>query len=584
MDDFFDFDEAAKMQSVGGPYQNISLQGAGPRPAYDIDMMLAEQASDDLNSFHSLQDFIDPRLDARNLGTHSFNSTPLLDQQVGNRHSFTEFPHWMNGAERPANPCAHCRHHGLECIIINSGESVDASICTSCVALSRHCSLPHDRANQDQDLKNDSRFNDWMELIPAVQPEDAPPDTKTNHSQIGGSNQRPSARNSPKESSENSIKSSARFSRETIRTLKNWASAHYKHPYPTEEEKEDLRRRTGLSKIQITNWLANARRRGLVKPSRSKSPSTHNVAQPIDIPTSSISPAELMNPMERWQNSPPEHEPASVAAIANAVTSINLPSSQNSPFSYPRSENGSVHSVARASSASSINSAHSSGGSLGSAFSRHSHGSFGSFGKRGRRRRRHTATTIQTTTATKAQRQYQCTFCIESFKTKHDWQRHEKSLHLSLERWICAPNGGIVPCRTKNIAGENSLICVFCGISNPDESHLESHNYVSCLDRSLEERTFYRKDHLRQHLRLVHGECKFMASTMDQWKIESPNIKSRCGFCGDVMATWPNRVDHLAEHFKAGKKMTEWRGGWGFDPQILNMVENATIPREYRYK
>lgn len=27
-------------------------------------------------------------------------------------------------------------------------------------------------------------------------------------------------------------------------------------------------------------------------------------------------------------------------------------------------------------------------------------------------------------------RTYQCTFCTETFKTKHDWQRHEKSLHL----------------------------------------------------------------------------------------------------------------------------------------------------------
>jgi hypothetical protein len=35
----------------------------------------------------------------------------------------------------------------------------------------------------------------------------------------------------------------------------------------------------------------------------------------------------------------------------------------------------------------------------------------------------------------KAKRRYQCTFCTDAFKTKHDWQRHETTMHLSLEQW-----------------------------------------------------------------------------------------------------------------------------------------------------
>ena len=38
-------------------------------------------------------------------------------------------------------------------------------------------------------------------------------------------------------------------------------------------------------------------------------------------------------------------------------------------------------------------------------------------------------------------RMFQCTFCTDTFKSKYDWTRHEKSLHLSLEKWICAPSG-----------------------------------------------------------------------------------------------------------------------------------------------
>ncbi|ORZ17769.1 hypothetical protein BCR42DRAFT_239662 [Absidia repens] len=43
--------------------------------------------------------------------------------------------------------------------------------------------------------------------------------------------------------------------------LRDWLSDHKKHPYPTEEEKGDLARCTGLTLNQISNWFINARRR-----------------------------------------------------------------------------------------------------------------------------------------------------------------------------------------------------------------------------------------------------------------------------------------------------------------------------------
>ncbi|KAI8333134.1 hypothetical protein BC941DRAFT_435184 [Chlamydoabsidia padenii] len=43
--------------------------------------------------------------------------------------------------------------------------------------------------------------------------------------------------------------------------LRDWLSDHKKHPYPTEEEKDTLARRTGLTLNQISNWFINARRR-----------------------------------------------------------------------------------------------------------------------------------------------------------------------------------------------------------------------------------------------------------------------------------------------------------------------------------
>ncbi len=373
----------------------------------------------------------------------------------------------------------------------------------------------------------------------------------------------------------------ARFSRESVRILKNWLSTHNRHPYPNEEEKEMLQKQTGLNKTQITNWLANARRRGKIVAPRSTSPGVRSFSNAIDIPQRRGTPSlEYMNPLQRWQNSPPEHEPASVTAIVRAVTasSTTLASGLNSPYSSMNlTDDGSSKSLCAGSSASSLGTSQSSAGSFPSVYSHGSRGSFGSFGSsmnRGRRRRRRKATTKgpeEKTPLIAPLKTFQCTFCTETFRTTPDWQRHEKSLHLSLERWVCAPDG------PRAVNPDGQLSCIFCGEANPDDAHCESHNHSACQERSLEERTFYRKDHLRQHLKLVHG-VKFINWSMEPWKVASPEIRSRCGFCGIVMDSWTIRVDHLAEHFKTGYSMADWKGDWGFEEPVLEMVENSIPP------
>lgn len=145
-------------------------------------------------------------------------------------------------------------------------------------------------------------------------------------------------------------------------------------------------------------------------------------------------------------------------------------------------------------------------------------------------------------------------------------------MHLSLERWVCCPRG---PKALKPETGQ--VCCVFCDAVDPDNAHIESHSHNSCQERSLLERTFYRKDHLRQHLKLVHN-AKYLQWSMDSWKVPTPDIRSKCGFCGQVLSSWSVRVDHLAEHFKTGSDMSSWKGDWGFEPAVLSMVENAIPP------
>ncbi|KAH8895002.1 hypothetical protein GQ53DRAFT_73409 [Thozetella sp. PMI_491] len=51
--------------------------------------------------------------------------------------------------------------------------------------------------------------------------------------------------------------------KETTDKLRAWFMAHLGHPYPTEDEKQELMRQTGLQMNQISNWFINARRRQL---------------------------------------------------------------------------------------------------------------------------------------------------------------------------------------------------------------------------------------------------------------------------------------------------------------------------------
>lgn len=380
--------------------------------------------------------------------------------------------------------------------------------------------------------------------------------------------------------------SASRFTSSTIRTLRSWFLKHDEHPYPNSRQIETLQNQTNLTKKQITNWFANARRRYRTRPQRYSSPFLGDVNAALETPVSAaITPLEIpprrptpapfgsMNPLQRWQNSPPEDEAAAINDISRALNASGelVPSNRS-------------HSAVSSGNASSVD----SGGTSRSSRSRGYWSDSSAFSqalqksaqdsnrqKLKVRRRRHPTSqrnyrnrlvlvgTVHT---------FQCTFCTETFKSKYDWQRHEKSLHVSFEKWICSPNGPVVP-------GEKGLTCAYCGQPDPDPTHLDGHHDIECSERPLKDRTFYRKDHLRQHLKLVH-DCKYIDSIMQEWQVTKQDIKSRCGFCGADIATWTDRVNHLASHFKAGSTMADWKGDWGFESHINEIIENSMPPCE----
>ncbi|RSM14810.1 hypothetical protein CDV31_005244 [Fusarium ambrosium] len=117
------------------------------------------------------------------------------------------------------------------------------------------------------------------------------------------------------------------FSREALKILKQWFDAHSHDPYPDDQTKEALQHLTGLNKTQLTNWLANARRRHKGSATAHYTPPTfdHAQKQPVDIPRAGTPIPRLdsqggLNPMQRWVDSPPEEEPAPISAIVRAIS------------------------------------------------------------------------------------------------------------------------------------------------------------------------------------------------------------------------------------------------------------------------
>ena len=49
------------------------------------------------------------------------------------------------------------------------------------------------------------------------------------------------------------------------------------------------------------------------------------------------------------------------------------------------------------------------------------------------------------------------------------------------------------------------MSCALCGAADPSDAHIASHGAENCTAKPLAARTYFRKDHLRQHLGVAHG-------------------------------------------------------------------------------
>ncbi|CAG8217115.1 unnamed protein product [Penicillium olsonii] len=471
--------------------------------------------------------------------------------------NLTNVSQWLDGAYRPPVRCTHCRRHRLQCLILRttSANPNPRTSCSSCVALFRECSL----------AKGEKRHPSGFEtLSPVLGHLHGVPEDET---AIGLKSQRGDERKEPKQ-----------FVRKGARVLREWFYHNQEYPYPTEAQKNQLSLDTGFSQKRISTWFANARRRQKQKIQSSGIASTSRARAGSPMIKGTLA---SLTPMERWQSSPPEDESVSETAIQNAISSYPLETDDSfDPFQFDPSgmdffdfDESSSHLASSVSSIGSKASETSDSGS--SAWSYNSSGEPGlssQLPKSSKPRR------IRGRQRTTGDYHYQCTFCAQSFKKKHDWSRHEKSVHLTLDSWICTPDLGNV----QQAFDLQSSECAFCDTLFPTPAHWDEHDFNVCVDKPVTERSFSRKDYLWQHLRKFHGCTKPPVSDLDAWRGSGANVESRCGFCGCSLSTWAARAEHLANHFKNGTRMDEWEGDWGFDACTMNSLRNAVLPSERR--
>jgi hypothetical protein len=417
------------------------------------------------------------------------------------------------GGWRPAVPCDHCRRLRLQCLMLQTTQDNPNPIesCSSCVGLYRHCSLAGPAKRQA------SRFETPRPVIgqlhgvyedDTVQPPPAGGDL------VSGAGV-------PK----NRGKRSSSKSNTGTRPLRIWFNAHLDNPYLSESAKDDLCRESGLSRTQVSNWFGNARRRKKHSEQATSAAGGQVHRQGSPMPVSMIS---QMTPFERWQHSPPEDDPANLADIEGAMqlssgTSSLCALQQLSDFDRLATNTPDCASeVGWLSLPASVDS------SLNAASSCTSQQSFGDHSTSSKRSL--DGTGFDGTTRKRRQRSeispFECTNCTKTFTRKSDKTRHDRAIHRQPnERWVCQDliSQGESPLVWKISAPVPS--CAFCGHESPDQKHFLSHEFIACADRSLPDRTFARKDHLRQHLYKFH-KCR----KWDGWNFdERVERLRRCG-------------------------------------------------------
>ncbi|KAK4898517.1 hypothetical protein LTR27_004114 [Elasticomyces elasticus] len=176
----------------------------------------------------------------------------LITQPALDEPDYSQFENWIPRFIRPVKPCDYCKSKRLDCFLTR-GEIT----CNPCRSLFRCCSLKNSNTLESTNYV-DKHSGTFLDTLHAVDENSAkeqgtftgvkPLLSKAAHGSGTSTPVRPD--DAPGSLKRNGI----RFPRHAVKTLRDWLDTHTEHPYPTEEEKIELERRTDLQPSQISNW------------------------------------------------------------------------------------------------------------------------------------------------------------------------------------------------------------------------------------------------------------------------------------------------------------------------------------------
>lgn len=158
-----------------------------------------------------------------------------------------------------------------------------------------------------------------------------------------------------------------------------------------------------------------------------------------------------------------------------------------------------------------------------------------------------------TTPPSQAKPKYCCTLCSydRPFKNQSDWKKHEKEHDTT---FVCMLKG-------PREATPHGMQCWFCGILDPPDDHLLTHDAQTCLQGPPNSFSSKRRQKLVNHLNKVHGvKNKSQGEAIAvKWKDTVEKQAWACGFCVVVFTTFNDRLSHIAtQHFERGQTIGEW--------------------------
>jgi hypothetical protein len=305
---------------------------------------------------------------------------------------------------------------------------------------------------------------------------------------------------------------------QALNRLQAWLDANVHDPYPDAETKRLLAQECGITEKQVTTWFTNAR-------------------------------ARQLSPLDSCLSSSSDDEAAKQSDIEDAATGLNYVSEAR-----PRGRDRRATSISEASIFPNPQ-----------AQARPSRR-----GKKKNFRRNANPEPPQTPLLVSPNlpisplddipendpEMWQCTFCRKSLVPK-SWRRHEETQHRPKAQWTCMLDG---PRLSFPARSNSTSVCAFCMLKNPSGDHFLSHHRIEdCVKRDLVDRTYFRPDHLRQHVKNFHNATLFDI-VQARWKKAAEAVTEgwTCGFCGDRLETWDKRETHIANHFKDGMTMASW--------------------------